>query len=435
MIKQQGLIRATFVIFGVVTGALTAELEFNKFAPHPGTWPSGFYEPDKYIGWKGIPNKEGKFIKGQVASYVKMNSQGFRDKEHNAQKKDDTFRILVLGDSFVAAVEVPPEKTFPYLLERELNLRNNKRLEVMNFGVPGFGTAQEYLTLKHYGLNYHPDFVILNFYLGNDVRNNSLILQTKQDGTTTDDRNMPFFLLKNGNLEELPFSIKPRDSIKQAEQAKRTRGHLRFLKDPLLDWFPNIYRYLNDYLREKLSSRPALGHFFWTLGIINTEITERDKNTARNELDISSDCFVYAEEYPPEWRNAWEVTKALLLRISKELDEKRIGFLVVIAPDEKELRPNAGEQEVCGKIKADLEKPERVLSKFLSESQIKYLQLVPEFRNYYALTGKTLHFPYGYEDHWNAEGHALAAKLIYRKLVDDKILLMKQSIGDLHAPD
>ena len=44
-------------------------------------------------------------------------------------------------------------------------------MEALNFGVSGYGTARELLTLKDDVWRYAPDLVRLAFYTGNDVRN------------------------------------------------------------------------------------------------------------------------------------------------------------------------------------------------------------------------------------------------------------------------
>jgi hypothetical protein len=98
-----------------------------------------------------------------------------------------------------------------------------------------------------------------------------------------------------------------------------------------------------------------------------------------------------------------------------------------IVPDEMELRPYTLEAEGCGKIKIDLERPERVLSAFLRKNGIRYLQLFTEFKKHYVATGKRLYFPYRYENHWNPDGHVLAAKVINQRLVDGKLLPVKLS--------
>jgi hypothetical protein len=55
-------------------------------------------------------------------------------------------RIVILGDSFTFAVTVLNEKSFPVLLENILRVSGH--YEVINTGVPGYGTAQEMLLMK-----------------------------------------------------------------------------------------------------------------------------------------------------------------------------------------------------------------------------------------------------------------------------------------------
>jgi hypothetical protein len=56
----------------------------------------------------------------------------------------------------------------------------------MNFGVDGYGTAQEFLTLTEDVWQFSPDIVVLAFFPGNDVRNNSAVLEG--------DKCRPFFV-------------------------------------------------------------------------------------------------------------------------------------------------------------------------------------------------------------------------------------------------
>lgn len=59
-------------------------------------------------------NKEG-FSEGR------FNSHGFRDYERTYEKPDGVFRILILGDSYVEALQVALADSFPVLLESYLN--------------------------------------------------------------------------------------------------------------------------------------------------------------------------------------------------------------------------------------------------------------------------------------------------------------------------
>jgi hypothetical protein len=73
-------------------------------------------------------------------------------------------RIVSLGDSFTIGYEVAFEDTFSRVLERELG-RWGQRVEVLNAGVSGFGTAEECAYLERELWKYSPDLVLVSFFV------------------------------------------------------------------------------------------------------------------------------------------------------------------------------------------------------------------------------------------------------------------------------
>ena len=67
------------------------------------------------------------------------------------------------------------EDALPVRLERLVSTAE-RRVEVVNLGVWGYGTLQEYLVFNAVGRAYRPDVVVLAIYLSNDLRENSLAL-------------------------------------------------------------------------------------------------------------------------------------------------------------------------------------------------------------------------------------------------------------------
>jgi hypothetical protein len=103
---------------------------------------------------------------------------------------------------------------------------------------------------------------------------------------------------------------------------------------------------------------------------------------------------------------------------------------VVLIPNELEFRPDIwrkilDENPRMRTLRFDIRKPERILSSFLEANNIDYLLLRPGFERYSKETGKDLHFHVPGDNHWNADGHALASELIYKKLKDDKLVPIK----------
>ncbi len=70
-----------------------------------------------------------------------------------------SYRIALLGDSFMFGEEVPFESSLGYQLEAALG----SGFQVLNFGVPGYGVDQMYLRYEKDVRQWNPDVVILGF--------------------------------------------------------------------------------------------------------------------------------------------------------------------------------------------------------------------------------------------------------------------------------
>lgn len=105
---------------------------------------------------------------------VTINDLGFRDFTYNLTKQNNTFRIIVLGDSYTFGWGVEMNETFSKVLERKLNMGSGgTRYEVMNLGVPGYDATQEAEMYRTAGARYNPDLVIIGF-CSNDVESSAL---------------------------------------------------------------------------------------------------------------------------------------------------------------------------------------------------------------------------------------------------------------------
>ncbi len=131
----------------------------------------GFYISDPRLGQRLSPGYRGWF----AGVPVEINSLGFRDtREYALEKPDQTFRILVLGDSVTFGHGALSDTTYPYLLEQQLRAwRPDVNWQVWNLGVPGYNTGQELTYLRHVGPRYRPDLVVVGFF-ENDLSGNEL---------------------------------------------------------------------------------------------------------------------------------------------------------------------------------------------------------------------------------------------------------------------
>ena len=113
------------------------------------------------LGWTNNPNYQPYY-----------NAQGTRNpgKTFHPFPDQGVIRIALFGDSFTRDSKVQFEQSWGYLLEQSMN-DAGLRVEVMNFGVSGYGIDQAYLRWELEGQSYHPDVVILGFYPAEIGRN------------------------------------------------------------------------------------------------------------------------------------------------------------------------------------------------------------------------------------------------------------------------
>jgi hypothetical protein len=98
-------------------------------------------------------------------NYAGINSFGMRDEEFNIDSIRGLYNIAVIGDSHAYSTRVKKrDETFPSQLEEYLNQNIGQRVvKVLNFGVPGYNTAQELEILKTKVLMFEPRIIILQY--------------------------------------------------------------------------------------------------------------------------------------------------------------------------------------------------------------------------------------------------------------------------------
>ena len=129
----------------------------------------GFFLSDAVRGQRLAPGYDGWF----AGVPVHINSLELRDpRQYALEKRPNTFRILVLGDSVTFGHGALYEHTYPYLLEQRLKAwRPDIDWQVWNAAVPGYNTSQELAHLLDVGDRFKPDLVVVGFFW-NDLSDN-----------------------------------------------------------------------------------------------------------------------------------------------------------------------------------------------------------------------------------------------------------------------
>lgn len=387
------------ILGGVVTGIAICEIglrvagiEGAKKLPNPkqsNFTPSFFTTADPDLGWVNRPGAAGWWSK-EGASYVKINSDGLRDREHTKPKPPKTLRVAVLGDSFTAAVHVPADQTFWAVMERQLGTEcpslKGTKIEAINFGVDGYGTAQELLTLRKKVWDYNPELVVLAFFIGNDVINNSRSLENNIL--------RPFFVRKNGKLE-LDNSFRSR-RLSDADNYTVT------MVDRFPAWLVNNSRIL------QLVKKAELDNKLRTLELHFQQVSAQN----------------FKEPKDANWQEAWSITENLLSLMNDEVKQKGAKLVVGLigTPEqvhkEENLRIAYQQQHQI----TDLYYPNKRIKALADKAGFTIVDFTETFANYAKQNQECLH---GFTPaancggHWNQIGHKIAGNMLSQQLCQD----------------
>jgi len=411
------LAKLLLVLLGVLVGCIVAEIAL-RVAGY--SYPE-FYTRDEVRGSALLPGAEG-WYRTEGEAYVRINSDGFRDQEHAIAKPEGTYRIAIVGDSYCEALQVSTQEAFWAVMGtrlQECDAFAGKRIEVINFGVSGYGTAQELLTLREKVWKYSPDLVLLAVTTNNDVTDNSRVLKKTDDipyfvykdsKLTLDDsfKNSRTFLMRNSKLGRLGKWLRTHSRL----MAAVIQGHRGF-KVLLASWrakrangaHPDVPGPADPSEVGKTPEKPDL--------------------FARSE-ELGTDNLIYLEPNNVVWNDAWRVTEGLIVQMRDEVTAHRAKFLVVTLSNGPQVLPDptsrAGFKNRFGIT--DLFYPDNRIKSLGAREGIPVITLAPELQQYAERNSVFLH---GFGEnigngHWNATGHRVAGELIAKKICEGALL-------------
>jgi len=321
--------------------------------------------------------KPSSVVRGSIGF---ANSQGFKDREHAFERTLSAPRVVALGDSFTWGAGVSYDEAFVTLIERRLQTVA-PGAEVIKLGVPAWGPNEEFHLLKTYGIRFHPDLVMLNFFIGNDIQNKRV-----------DDFNLQEILVVAG-------------------QSYYVHSNGNWVHDTLGPSRWSLYHNLN-YLMQ--------------VGPVQIQQAGRHQNTSGAGIDLppvvsrsrylrgiyeSSDIFL--KDNTPYFLHHWSRTKATLLTMRDFLRMQGILLLIVLIPVPVQL-DSALQDEYLANIGAareqyDFTKPQRLLRAWCQENGVLVIDLLPVFE----AKGDPAPLYFQNDIHWSVTGHELAAESIF----------------------
>lgn len=351
----------------LILGAL--ELGVRYLHSNLGKYP----KKDPVLHHALVPNAVLERVKDEFAVTYRINSLGLRNEEFSPQKPQNTFRILMLGDSYTFGIGVELEQTFSKQLEKILNEGHPKRkIEVINAGVSSYSPIIEYLFLVTKGLSYQPDLVILNYDIS-DVQDD----------------------YKYGNIADFDASGKPL-KVNPIE----VQYYFQEIKKGIASDIPLLQKsQLRQFVMERvyqLMGKRDIPYYYETAKVISGNIEyDRDLPMRDNAGD---------------WKKDFDRSARYLALIDDLLKEKGIGFALTSYPygtliSEREWKIGRRLRGFDEKIYTT--KLFDYLQEFCAKRGIPFLNMMPAFQ-----ASKEFPLFYAYDGHFTPAGHAIAGRAL-----------------------
>jgi hypothetical protein len=393
-----------FASLVITLGLLEGVLQLMDYPPDPSRArtrvsyfrpTSPYMEFDPTYGWRDKANSEIDLSDNNQKIHLKFNSRGLRGREYAYSKPPGTYRILIVGDSFVEGYGVKTEDRVSEQLEKLLNDGNTGQpVEVIAMGTAGYSTDQELLALQREGLRYHPDLVILMFYQ-NDVFHNIV--------SRTGYANKPLYASENGKLvlTNVPLSK-------------------TIVIDPNNN--PGSSRHQSFYSRSKLyllivngmTSMPALRQFGEKLGI---RPHQSGGKQAGSQADFEEKLDLFKTEETRETVEAWQMTRLLLRSMNNTVESAGARFIIFHIPIKVSIYTNKWEKaksQLSSDDTYDINKVAADLKSLCDEERLEFIEPTEQFIEAgHRLKKEHLKFLYFQSDpHWTPSGHRVAAEIL-----------------------
>jgi hypothetical protein len=293
----------------------------------------------------------------------------------------ESHRVMILGDSFIQALQIEPEQNLGVLLEQLINqdLPEGEIVEILALGNPDYGPGL-YLNppMIDFAIDeFEPDEVISFFDLGNDFQT--------ADSPNTDQ--LYFLIGENGEVEIHPDSFGQRHDYQHAV----LHGYEGFQLNRFLQSHYLTLRYVRQMA---------------TASIVSAETTSVP---AKGDLDLPN-AFVFNETLNDE---AMAIATGHLQIAHAHLQEKGVDFRLVTIPVFTDV-VYEGTAWNTQFGQSDLLLPERELRTFAAANDIPFLGLGAYMVSELTPTeAQTLYFNEG-RGHFTPAGHETVAKAVYQ---------------------
>ncbi len=308
-----------------------------------------WHAPGREFAYYGYdPNFKLKYV-----NVFHWNSSGYFDDDYDLTKPSGVHRIVIVGDSFVEAVQVPLSRSFHKLWEAALNNQSHSRMhlgfEVIALGNSGTGQVKHFEILQNEAMRYDPDTVVVTLFSSDFCRDDPEL------GTE--------LILASGGI---------------------TPGFRRLAT-----------------------------HGYLALAFALRRINE----VRRNRIDICPELLQWSVEDIPRVEAAWSHTLETIKASRDFCRARRITFLLVYVGSELEVKYALDPVKTISQLKAmgghhqtiswDMTKSIKRITRYCDENNILFISLLEPLIAAQKDTGR-----YVFGDHYTMFGHEVAAQVL-----------------------
>jgi hypothetical protein len=257
--RRTVLFASLFILYLFVEGLsflcliLLAKVRHIKYDPNP----SSLSESQKTALSNFLKRGKGERVGvdstlGWVIAPSEANSAGMRDnQEYETVPRPGIVRISAFGDSFTYGADVPLADCW----EKQMTAMSPS-IEVLNYGVGGYGFDQAYLRYLQVGTDYHPNIVFIGFMSENIARDVNVFRGFYTNMYRDTIFTKPRFQVRDGQLVLLKNPLATMEDYK---------NFLDNDTEVLAELGKNDYHYRMNYNHGRFDFSPSvrLGKMFW----------------------------------------------------------------------------------------------------------------------------------------------------------------------------
>lgn len=349
-----------------------------------------FTRYDKVLGWAGLENADADFLWIDCRHHVRQNNYGFRGMAYALHKKNGN-RSVVLGDSFVWGFGVENDEVFTRVIERQ----NANTIEMVNMGVSGYGTDQEYLLWSQKGYLWGPDEVILMVNMSTDLEE---------------------------NMYDLTYSYpKPRFTLNADNKLVLTNVPVPGRKIAWNEPRQEKVEIAGNKLVHVMTAHSAFAALVLSAGLRFIPVRnylESHEIVFAQQLDDGRESPLYLIDPDRKMQLRWRILFGIIHMLNTDVKKHNAKLTVVIIPSIEQVYPELWD-EYHASLGAgvsdyfDPEAPNRRIAQWCKENEISVIDLLPGLKDA-GRTNPSLYYPIN--RHWTAAGHRIAADILINQM-------------------